>query len=180
MGIQIYGLPIILHGYPWIIHGWSRDRDGKRKRKKEETQQAIVLTFVESILWKVCWILGSKAPGNSPVSFLSNKILVILCEGPKPNISMISGFLTPGGPLSMDSNIPTYVQKYAKIWKRVRTYYFCKSGNLECWKCWKVRVPNFVDFRNLIFEILKIKRMIWEFGNFKFGNLKIRKIEQWN
>ena len=29
---------------------------------------------------------------------------VLLCEGPKPNISMISGFFTPGGPLCMHLN----------------------------------------------------------------------------
>ena len=45
--------------------------------------------------------------------FWSNNILVLLCDGPKPNISMISGFLSPGEPLFMDLNIPKILQK---IW----------------------------------------------------------------
>ena len=34
--------------------------------------------------------------------FWSNKIWVLLCEGPKPPNSMTSGFLNPGEPLLMD------------------------------------------------------------------------------
>ena len=44
---------------------------------------------------------------------LRNKILVFLCEGPKPNSSMISGLLTPGEPLFMHLNIPHYLTKSA-------------------------------------------------------------------
>ena len=58
--------------------------------------------------------MGSKAPGNYLDQFWSNRILVLLCEGPKPANSMISGFLSPGGTLFMGFNIPNYYKKYKK------------------------------------------------------------------
>ena len=39
-------------------------------------------------------IIGSKAPGSYLDQLWSNKILVLLCEGPRPPNSMISGFWT--------------------------------------------------------------------------------------
>ena len=39
------------------------------------------------------------------ISFWSNEILVLLGEGPKPNMSMVSGFVNPQKPLFMDLNI---------------------------------------------------------------------------
>ena len=53
------------------------------------------LSFVMLSLRKYVEIISLKAPGNYSASFRSNKTLVLLCEGPKPNISMISGFLDP-------------------------------------------------------------------------------------
>ena len=50
-------------------------------------------------------IIGLKAPGDYSDQFWSNKISVLLCEGAKPNISMFSGFLTPGGPIFIDLKI---------------------------------------------------------------------------
>ena len=41
---------------------------------------------------------GLKAPGNYSASFWYNKIMVLLCEGPKLPNSMISGFSIPGNP----------------------------------------------------------------------------------
>ena len=41
-------------------------------------------------------IIGLKTPANYSHQFSSLKILVLLCEGPEPNIFMIPGFLTPG------------------------------------------------------------------------------------
>ena len=81
----------------------------------------VFLLFV----WKICL----KAPGNDSDQFCCDQILVLLCEGPKPNISMISGFLSPGEPLFMDLNTPEYFKTYKKIWKHFGKYYFCKSGN---------------------------------------------------
>ena len=59
-----------------------------------------------------------------------DKISILLCEGPKLNISMIFGFLSPGEPLFIDLNIPKY-------WKYKKTpgiifekYYFV---NMEIW-----------------------------------------------
>ena len=43
--------------------------------------------------------MGLKAPGNYLDQFWSDKILVLLCEGPKPQKSMISGFVEPLGTL---------------------------------------------------------------------------------
>ena len=45
---------------------------------------------------------------------MSNKILVLLCEGPKLNIFMISGFWSPGEPLFMDFNTPEIRKKYKR------------------------------------------------------------------
>ena len=55
-----------------------------------------------------------KAPENYSASFWSHTISVLLCEGPKPNISMISGFLSRGEPLYMDLNIPKYFKTYKR------------------------------------------------------------------
>ena len=49
-------------------------------------------------------MIGLKAPGNYSDQFWSNKILVLLCEGLKPNISTIPGFLSPWELLFMHFN----------------------------------------------------------------------------
>ena len=77
--------------------------------------------------------IGLKAPGNYSDQFWSNTILVLLCEGPKPNISMIDGLLTPGEPVFMDINIPKYFKRYKKNDGHIfETYDVCKYGKLEC------------------------------------------------
>ncbi len=43
--------------------------------------------------------MGLKAPGNYSDQFWFNKMSVSLCEGPRPQNSMISGFLRPVGTL---------------------------------------------------------------------------------
>ena len=55
-------------------------------------------------------MIGLKAPGNYSASFWSNKISVLLCEGPNPNISMIYEFVDPWDPLF----IGFHIQKYFK------------------------------------------------------------------
>ena len=58
----------------------------------------------------MCWhvygkyvsIIGLKVLGDYLNQFWSNKILVLLCEGPKLNASRISGVLNPWDPLFMD------------------------------------------------------------------------------
>ena len=67
-------------------------------------------------------MIGLKAPGNCSASFCSNKILVLLCEGPKPQNSMISGFVSP--PLFIDFNIPNYFNKYKKVYGNIFEKYF--------------------------------------------------------
>ena len=54
-----------------------------------------------SSLWKI-----NLSKGNYSEQFRSDEISVLLCEGPKPNICMNSGFLSPREPLFMDLNIP--------------------------------------------------------------------------
>ena len=50
-------------------------------------------------------MIGLKAPGDNSDQFWFNKTSVLFCEGPKPNIFMISGFVRPGGPVFMDLSI---------------------------------------------------------------------------
>ena len=66
---------------------------------------AIVGHFVEYFYVKYVKIISLKALGNYSDEFWFNKISNILCEGPKPNMSMTYGFLSPGEPLFMDLNI---------------------------------------------------------------------------
>ena len=73
--------------------------------------------FVGSFVWNICLntVIGLKAPGNYSDQFCFHKILILLCEGPKPNISMISGFLTFGKTVFMDLDIPKYFKLYNKM-----------------------------------------------------------------
>ena len=57
------------------------------------------MAFVGSFLWKICLTnIGSKAPGNYLDHFWSNRISVVLWEGPKSQNAMIPGFVSPGNP----------------------------------------------------------------------------------
>ena len=56
--------------------------------------------------------IGLKALGNYSDQFWSNKTPILLCEGPKPNISMTSGFFTPWSPVLMASIIIKYFKKH--------------------------------------------------------------------
>ena len=50
-------------------------------------------------MFAICWAMFNlKAPGNYSDHYWSNKSSVLLCEGAQHNISMISGFLSPGNP----------------------------------------------------------------------------------
>ena len=57
-------------------------------------------------------IIGLKFPGNELDQFGSNKISVLLSEGPKLQNSMIYGYASPGELLFMDLNIPKHFKKY--------------------------------------------------------------------
>ena len=67
--------------------------------------------------------------------FWSNKILVLLCEGPKPHNSMISEFVTPWGPLFIDFNIPKCFNEYKTIMETFSTFYFDTYQNLQNRNC---------------------------------------------
>ena len=70
-----------------------------------KTKYAVVFSFLWLLLWKYVELIGLKAPDNYSDQFGSNKISVLFCEGPKPNMSILSGFLNPGGPLFMDLHL---------------------------------------------------------------------------
>ena len=67
-------------------------------------------------------IIGLKG-GNYSASFWSTRISVLSCEGPKPNISMISGFLNPWSPVFM-----VYYSKNTS--KNIRKYMGTSSTNI--------------------------------------------------
>ena len=73
---------------------------------------------------KYVQITGLKAPGDYSNQFWSDKILVLLCEGPKPPNSMVSGFLDPSDPLFLDLNRPEYFKHIRKVWKHFRKILF--------------------------------------------------------
>ena len=54
-----------------------------------------LLNLLGHFYGKYVEIIGLKAAGNDSDQFGSNKISVLLCEGPKPPNSMISGFVNP-------------------------------------------------------------------------------------
>ena len=89
-------------------------------------------------------IIGLKAPGNCMDQFWSNKISVLLCEEPKPQVSMISGLLSPRESLFIDLNIPNYFRKYEKIMRTFCEYASCKFENLEIRTLLEFRVPEFL------------------------------------
>ena len=120
-----------------------------------------------------------KAPGNYFDQFRSNKISALLCEGPKPNISMISEFSGPVGPLTVfiDLNVPNYFKTYEKIWKHFRKYCLYKSqiwvNKLEFLDhIWKIRAPKIMKIRLIqsrkswILDQSPPENMKWKFGTF--------------
>ena len=95
-----------------------------------EKQFMRLFVICELFLWRYVEIIGLKVPGNYCDQFWFNKILVLLCEGPKPLISVISVFLTPGGPLFMELNILKYFHKYEKHMETLFKNILC-VGNLN-------------------------------------------------
>ena len=74
--------------------------------ERSHTKPYVHLHQLRRLFWHVlshfygkdAWIIGLKAPGNYSDSSWSNKISVLLCEGPKPPNSMICGCLKPRDP----------------------------------------------------------------------------------
>ena len=75
------------------------------------------LSFSNYLYGKYVEIIGLKAPGNYLDQFWFNIIPMLLCEGPKPNMFMISGLLNPREPLFMLFNMPNYFKNLRKVWK---------------------------------------------------------------
>ena len=86
-----------------------------------------------------------------------------MCEGPKPQNSMISGFSTPREPSFMDFNIQKYFKAYQKDGHMFRTYYSENHKFEKCWKC------VYIIFEVSEFEIL----LIWKFEMGTCDNLEI-------
>ena len=56
--------------------------------------------------------------------------MVLLCDGPKPQNSMMSGFSDPWNPVFMDLNTPKYFKKSKKRYGNIfETYDVYKSGD---------------------------------------------------
>ena len=113
---------------------------------------------------KGSWLMAQGSPAVAPRpppgdyldQFWSNKILVLLCEGPKPPNSMIYWFLSPGEPVFMHLDIPKYFKTYKKYRHNFEKYYFCKSDNLFSLKTqnmfWKLCVPTVCGCFLLLFS----------------------------
>ena len=107
-------------------------------------------------LWKYIKIIGLKAPGNYSDQFRFNKISVLLCEGPKPNISKMFGFLTLG-PL-------IYGFKYTKILKYFK---YEKYGKIS-----ENREPIFEKNEKSMYRTLKFQMLnLLRFRHFKISKL---------
>ncbi len=71
--------------------------------------------FLNYVDGKYVQIIGLKAPGNYSAPFCSNKISALLCGGPKPPSSIITGFVDHWEPLFVD----LIHHKYLKIIRRI-------------------------------------------------------------
>ena len=98
---------------------------------KWKTNIRFVVCFLSFFYGTSISIIGLKAPGNYSDQFWSNKIVVLLCVEPKPNISMTSGFVRSWEPVFMDLNIPKYYNETKKQRGHIfEKYDLCKSVNL--------------------------------------------------
>ena len=96
--------------------------------------------FVGYFDGKYVWIIGFKVPGNYSYQFWFDKISVLLCEGPKPSMSMISGFLNPWNPVFIDLNtlkIFRNIRKYGNMFENI----ICVHLRIVFWKFLKSHVP---------------------------------------
>ena len=113
------------------------------------------------------WIIGLKAPGNYSASFWSNEILVLLCEGQKPNISMISESVNPWSLVFMvliyqvtSNNIRTYM---GTSLQDIFTYLdfhvfviFWKGGHRQMMKIRLIKFWNHGDGTNIYQKTLML------------------------
>ena len=82
-------------------------------------------------MWKYVEIIGLKAPGNYSDQLWFNEILVLLCEGPKRNISMISGFGIPGAAYLWILKYPITSQLLQSTRTHFQKYYLWTSTFLS-------------------------------------------------
>ena len=110
--------PWIIHRYPWSIHEYK-----KSHRKFIGQMIGEFSAIVGYFCGKYAYIIGLKAPGNYLDQFWSNKVLVLLCEEPKPTSFVLSGCLDHWEPLFMDSNMPDYFQNIRKDGKVLKQFH---------------------------------------------------------
>ena len=104
-----------------------------------------------------------KAPGNYSASIWSYNFSICLCERPKPNIFINSGFLKHVGPLS-------YGFEYTKVLSK------SKKSNKPRWNMfvWKTGIWQFEILKSLkgwkggCRQILTVN--VWKFGNGRGDN----------
>ena len=92
--------------------------NGLQWRKMGRNKLSDVWSFL-LFLWKYVWRISFEAPGTYSDQFWFDKISILICEGPKPDISMISEFPNPWKPLFMNFRVPKLLQT---MWENVETF----------------------------------------------------------
>ena len=116
-------------GGSWYVYGCL----GYPYLKIGKNNLCVFCIFFGNLHGRFVQTIGLKVLGDYLDQFWYNKMSVLLCEGPKPPNSMISGFVSPGEPLFMDLNISKYFKQYKKdmevFFKRGMFYKLHNCGN---------------------------------------------------
>ena len=128
-------------------------------------------SFFGYLYGKYVYIMGLKAPGNYLDQCWSNKILLVLCGRPKHNISMMSGFVSPGGCIFIDSIIPKTLQGTTRkiMGYFLEKYYGWRYENQKMKKMWSCRVPSVLHLGIIVFLSLNVYYFIFKFWCWNFG-----------
>ena len=98
------------HGDSWNFI-WVSAINGRATQADKHLEKNACLRLVSSFCGNYYKIHNRKAPYNYSASIWTYNFSICLCETPKPNISMISGFVESWEPLFMDLDIPKYFKK---------------------------------------------------------------------
>ena len=121
--------------------------------------------------------MGLEAPGDCSDQFGYNKMLVLVCEGPKPPSPMISWFLSLGEPLFIDFNTQKCFKNMKKhkhlfqpnIFINIKMLDICNFELLD--QVWKRRAPtNDEDPSKKISKIWLWEQYLPENKKWKFGH----------
>ena len=128
-----------------------------------------VWPFCVLFLWKTCLNNRFKSPGNQSDQFWSNQISVSLCEEPKPNMSMIPGFLDLWDPLFIDLNIRKILhdiwENIGKHWKNLRSVLPKCCQYLKRWASKNGEDPSNNISKAMDTGPISIKKHEWMFAN---------------